>query len=149
MPEVQRTGRRVSIHAVLTWARPIYFAFLLCGLIPFVLIYVLLSKRGRVTVGICPLHRRKRRKAIIVGWLTALAGFGPIIAAGVVPESAVPFAVIGGFLLTVTGLIVGMRGSQILVARRIDKHFIWLSQVSPAFFMTFPDLNAERFRMSG
>ena len=46
----------------LTWASPYYFVLLLCGLLPFALVYLLLCHRGRVTVGICPRQSAKANK---------------------------------------------------------------------------------------
>jgi hypothetical protein len=48
-----------------------------------------------------------------------------------------------GFGLFSAGLIVGMVGSRVLVPARIDRHFIWLSKVSPLYLATFPDANVR------
>lgn len=123
----------------LTWASPYYAVLILCGVLIFVLVYLVMSRRGKVTVGLCPLHRRKRKRAMMWGWLSVLAAIVSIIAVGVVPEQFAPVAVGSGVLLLLAGLIGGMLGSRILVPVRIDKHFIWLSKVSPAYLATFPD----------
>ena len=125
----------------LSWASPYYALLILVSLLLYILIYFIVRWRGAVTVGVCPLHRSKRKRAILNGWLAALAGIGSISAAGVVPDKIIPIAVIVGLLLIVAGLIGGMLGSRILVPARIDKHFIWLSKVSPAYLATFPDSN--------
>lgn len=78
---------------------------------------------------------------MFAGWLTALAGFGSFCAATAVPNNMVAVPVILGFVLILAGLIGGAFGSRILVPRRIDKHFIWLNKVAPAYLLTFPDAN--------
>jgi hypothetical protein len=123
----------------LTWGSPYLLIFILCGLLPFAVLYVLLSKKGRVTAGVCPLHRQKRKKAIMWGWLIALAGFASLIVAGLVPENIVPIVVLGAFGIILTGLILGSAGSRILVPARIDKQFIWLTKLSPVYLASFPD----------
>jgi hypothetical protein len=85
-------------------------------------------------VGLCPRHRRNRARAIALGWLAALAGLGSIIAGGMVSDSLEPIALIGGIVLLLVGMICGAVGSQVLVPRRIDKHFVWLSKVSPDYY---------------
>jgi hypothetical protein len=125
----------------LTWASPYYAVLILCGVLVYVLVYLVMSRRGKVTVGVCQLHRRKRKRAILAGWLIALAGIGSFIAAGMVPDTITPVAVISGIGLLLAGLIGGLFGSRILVPVRIDKHFIWLSKVSPLYLATFPDAN--------
>lgn len=98
--------------------------------------------RARVTVGLCPRHRRNRARAIALGWLAALAGLGSIIAGGMVSDSLQPIALIGGIVLLFVGMICRAVGSQVLVPRRIDKHFVWLSKVSPDYLAAFPDWSA-------
>jgi hypothetical protein len=123
----------------LTWGSPSLLIFILCGLLPFLVLYVLLSKKGRVTVGVCPLHRQERKKAITRGWLIALAGLTAIVVSGALPDNIIPIAALGGFGLILTGLILGSAGSRILVPARIDKQFIWLTKLSPVYLASFPN----------
>jgi hypothetical protein len=134
----------------LSWASPYWaLSIFLIGPLLFVVVYVIVSWRGKVTVGLCPLHRNKRARAIAVGWLTSLAGIGCIIATGMASDSVRSsgissnlFLSIGmgvGFLLLLGGLIGGAVGSRVLVATRIDKNFIWLSKVSPEYLASFPE----------
>jgi hypothetical protein len=127
----------------LTWASPYYALLILVNLILYILVYVVVSRRGKVTVGVCPAHRRKRLRAILAGWLAALAGIGSFVVAAFVPDKMVAIPIIAGAVLIFAGLIGGMNGSRILVTARIDKHFIWLRKVSPAYLATFPDSNAR------
>ena len=78
---------------------------------------------------------------MLAGWLTAMAGIVSMIAAGIVPDQITPIAVIAGIILLSVGLVGGLFGSRILVPARIDKHFIWLSNISPAYLAAFPDAN--------
>ena len=61
---------------------------------------------------------------------------------GMVSDSLQPIALIGGIVLWFVGMICGAVGSQVLVPRRIDKHFVWLSKVSPDYLAAFPDWSA-------
>ena len=70
---------------------------------------------------------------------SVLAGLGSIIAGGMVSDSLQPIALIGGIVLLFVGMICGAVGSRVLVPRRIDKHFVWLSKVSPDYLAAFPD----------
>ena len=137
----------------LSWASPYWaLSVFLIGPLLFVVVYVIVSRRGKVTVGLCPLHRKKRARAIALGWITSLAGIGCIIATGMAFDhltsigiSSNLFLPIGiglGILLLLVGLIGGAIGSRVLVATRIDKNFIWLSKVSPEYLASFPDWTA-------
>ena len=90
-------------------------------------------------MGLCPLHREQRKRAIAFGWLSALAGFASIVVAAFVPEWMVAIPLIAGFVLIIGGLLGGALGSHIFVVKRIDKHFIWLGKVSPVYLTTFPE----------
>ncbi len=130
----------------LTWLSP-YWAILIlvCGPIPFAIIYLCLCARGKLTAGLCPVHRTSRRRAIAIGWLTVLLGVGSMIVAGflsdarTIPSNVIPFVILSGIILVIVGLLVVAIGAQVLVPSRIDKHFIWLKKVSPAYLATFPD----------
>ena len=72
------------------------------------------------------------------------AGLGSIIAGGMVSDSLQPIALIGGIVLLFVGMICGGRlARRCLSTRRIDKHFVWLSKVSPDYLAAFPDWSAE------
>lgn len=72
----------------LTWLSP-YWAILIlvCGPIPFAIIYLCLCARGKLTAGLCPVHRTSRRRAIAIGWLTVLLGVGSMIVAGFLSDA--------------------------------------------------------------
>jgi len=123
----------------LSWHKPVWALTFLISPILYALVYFFVRWRARVTVGLCPRHRRNRARAIALGWLAALAGLGSIIAGGMVSDSLQPIALIGGIVLWFVGMICGAVGSQVLVPRRIDKHFVWLSKVSPDYLAAFPD----------
>ncbi len=141
-------GFRNRFSRSLSWHKPIWFLTFLISPILYVLVYFCVRRRAWVTVGFCPLHRKKRARAIALGWLVAIAGLGSIMAVGtasdmgLVSNSLQPIAMIAGVVLFLGGIIGGVTGSQVLVPRRIDKHFVWLSKVSPDYLATLPDWNA-------
>jgi hypothetical protein len=124
---------------LLSWHRPIWFVLFLISPAIYVLVYFLIRWRGRVTVGLCPRHREIRAWAIGLGWLAALVGLGSIFAISVIPDALIPLAILIGGTLMLAGLIGGVLGSQVLVTKRIDKHFIWLRNVSLLYLTQFPD----------
>ena len=75
-------------------------------------------------------------------------GAGSIILAGVifddetVSKSLVAIALIAGLILFFAGLIIGSARARVLIPKRMDKHFVWLSRVSPDYLATLPDWNA-------
>ena len=135
-------ARGYGFSRSLSWHKPVWALTSLISLISCTPVYLFVRWRARVTVGLCPRHRRNRARAIALGWLAALAGLGSIIAGGMVSDSLQPIALIGGIVLLFVGMICRAVGSQVLVPRRIDKHFVWLSKVSPDYLAAFPDWSA-------
>jgi hypothetical protein len=127
----------------LTWLSPYWFiALLVVGPLPFLVVYLIVSKKGKITVGLCPQHRKRRRQAIALGWLTAFVGIGAMIATGFVPDRFLAIPLISGLVILLGGMIGGSVGSRVLLPDRIDKNFIWLRKVSPEYLATFPYWNA-------
>ncbi len=136
----------------LSWHNPLWSLLLIASPILYVLVYFIVRRRGSVTVGLCPLHRARRSRAIAISWSTAVLGIGSIIAGlavlesrtpialGIAPANATPFLIVAGLFLLFGSLIGGMLGSRVLVPKRIDKTFIWLTNVSPEYLATFPTL---------
>ncbi len=122
----------------ISWITPWWFLLLLIALLLFVLAYYVFRWQGKVTVGLCPRHRTNRVRAVVLGWLTTLVGAGLVPVSTMVPKLE-SIALVAGPLLVIFGVLGGMLGSRVLVAKRIDKNFIWLGSVSPDYLETFPD----------
>jgi hypothetical protein len=121
----------------LAWHRPIWYVLILISLLLYVLVYFFVRWKAKVTVGVCPRHRRRRTRAIALGWLTALAGIGTIIAAASLPDGPNSIGIVAGIIAVAGGIIGGMLGSRIFVVNRIDKEYVWLSHVSPEYLASF------------
>ncbi|HEX3447629.1 MAG TPA: hypothetical protein VHS97_05215, partial [Isosphaeraceae bacterium] len=78
----------------LSWASPYWaLSIFLIGPILFIVVYTIVSRRGKVSVSLCPRHRMERLRAIALGWLAALAGIGCMIATGVASDYITPFGI--------------------------------------------------------
>jgi len=141
-------GYRDRFSRTVSWHRRIWFLLVFISWPLYLIAYFIVRHRARLTVALCPLHRRKRARAITVAWLCAILGLGSMIVAGMMsePETAskrlVAIAFIAGLVLFFVGLVIGAVGSQVLVPKRIDEHFVWLSRISPDYLATLPDWNA-------
>jgi hypothetical protein len=132
----------------LSWHRPFWFSLLFLNVLLYIIVAYCVSGRARVTVALCPHHRKKRARAIAFGIVDALAGLGMITAVGIlsdtgtVPSHFLPIAGATGIVLVVVGLLGGVSGSRVLVPKRIDKQYVWLGNVSPDYLATLPDWHA-------
>jgi len=141
-----------QFHRKLYWHNPFWILVFLLSPLLFVIVYFIVRWQGSITVGLCPRHRSRRARVIGISWLIALTGIGSLIGGlvisdnrtptilGIATEVLIPILIVGGLLLLVVSLIGGVFGSRVLIPSRIDKNFIWLTKVSPAYLATFPTL---------
>ena len=120
-----------------SWHRPAWFVLVFVSLWLYILVYFFVRWKAKITVGLCPRHRRKRTRAIALGWLIALTGIGLTTAGAWAWNQENPAMIIAGVIAIPMGLTIGILGSRVLVVKRIDNQHIWLSHVSPDYLATF------------
>jgi hypothetical protein len=136
---------RDRFFRTLSWHHPAWFLIFLISWPLYLIAYFLVRKRAWVTVALCPIHRKKRLRAIAVGWLLTLAGIGLIAAAIMLldennrPGPIEPMTLLSGIALLAAGVLIGVFGSRVLVPKRIDREYVWLTGVAPALLETLPD----------
>ena len=139
---------------MLTWASPLWaytinsVSPLLCGLIPYVMIYPFVCWRGKITAGFCPRHRKRRSRAFLGAWLLGLAGFLLFFVTAVAralggsaaePGTLENILLLTGCLVVFAAIIGGFFATRVLVPARMDEDFIWLKRVAPEYLATFSD----------
>lgn len=125
----------------LSWCYPAWHLFLVCNLLIWILVVVAVSKRATIQVGLCELHRRRRRRLIASGWLLALAGLGCfVLVIDVRSEPAVAGGLFGGIVLLIAGIVLAGIVSPPVTVRKMDKTYLWLKRVSPELLNELPTL---------
>jgi hypothetical protein len=132
---------RDRFSQTLSWHNPIWAITFLISPVIYALVFFLVRWRGKVTVSLCPRHRRKRMQFIGLALLIGLTGIGAI-SLGMVSNPHLPVAIAAGTALLFVGILVTALGSQVLITKRIDKHFIWLGRVPADYLAKLPDWNA-------
>jgi hypothetical protein len=121
------------------WHQPIIYLTILAGLLIYVIIALCVQEKGRVEYALCERHRRRRRNAILGGWLLTFAGIGMFVLAGVQEEVVwVPF----GILAFIGGLVWAIVGAQTLRPEKIDARFVWLKGAGEDFLRTLPPVQS-------
>jgi hypothetical protein len=129
----------IVLKRKLSWHPPLYYAVLfLVGPIPYVVIALIVRKTAPGQLPFCPMHRRKRRRAIAVGWLLALAGVVLVLTGASLNDPVNGYLALSGLIVAIIGLIYGVARSQIPSPSKIDKEYVWLKGVSPALLATLP-----------
>jgi hypothetical protein len=55
------------------------------------------------------------------------------------PDQYTGMGILIGVVVLFIGILYGVIGSQVTPPKRIDKRFVWLSQVSPDYLAQLPD----------
>lgn len=126
----------------LSWHHPAWYLIVLANLLIYVIVALCIRKTAKIEVPLCPIHRAKRRNAILTGWLLALAGIGLFIAGialgGTERESSLIVLVPVGAVVFLVGLFWGAIGAPPVVPTRIDDYYVWLKKVGPEFLGHLP-----------
>ena len=131
-PATYRLKRNLSWHP--QW----YYLIVLYNVIIYLIVALCVRWTAKVTYPLCTEHRRRRRNAILVGWLTFLLGW-PVIVVGVTTLGDYGWVgLLAGVALILFGLIYGVNRSQVVSVKRINKHLVWLAKVNPDFRESLP-----------
>jgi len=119
----------------LSWHHPALYFLIFAGLLVYVIIAAILSKRATVDIGLCNDHRSKRRSGIILGLLMLIAGiFVAII--GFASE----YTIVGivGLVLVPVGIVWMIVAARLVVVKKIDDRFVWLNGINRDYLAALP-----------
>ncbi|MCA9196174.1 MAG: hypothetical protein KDA87_01505 [Planctomycetales bacterium] len=134
----QPTNRRLKRK--LAWHHPAVYLTILASLLIYVILALCLQKRAVLHVGLSDPWFRKRRRAIVLGWLGVLCSVGLWLAAITVQgdENLQISLMLSGVALFFTAATFGALASRMVAATKIDNDFVWLKGVCPEFLADLP-----------
>jgi hypothetical protein len=97
---------------------------------------LLVQKKGKVRMGLCALHRKRRAVNILAGYSTLLL-FAASVAWSVEISSAWPGLI--GALVMIAGIIWAVRATELFAPVKIDATHIHLKGACRAFLAECPD----------
>jgi hypothetical protein len=121
----------------LMWHSPWYYLVVLLNLIIYVIVAMIVRYTAKVYIPLCRRHKSRRRWSIAAAWLSVLLGIG-IMIGGAGSQEYSSYFISVGVVVFVAGVVLGVAGSQTVVAAKIDKHFVWLKKVHPSFLADLP-----------
>jgi len=138
-------GRRLKRS--LSWHHPGYFLAVLAGVWVYIIVALVVRHTAKIEIGMCEVHRRKRWQAIATSWLLVLVGILAIFGGGSLIDSPAnvlawlgPWFLFGGIALFVAGLIYAVTVVPPVAPQKIDKEYVWLKKVDPAYVAEFPPI---------
>lgn len=123
----------------LQWHHPAIYALLLCNLIIYAIVAMILQKKATIDIGLSEYWLGVRRRAIWIGWLSALGGIGAIVA-GISLErfAAGPWIALTGLVSLLFGIFYGVFRARLVYAHKIDDQYIWLAGVHSSYLDQLP-----------
>lgn len=118
-----------SIRKKYSWHHPAILLIVLVNLLIYVIVALIVQKRGTIYIFVCPKHRRLRMTMISLGWLWGLGGLALVILGA---ANGSGWLAISGIAVFFAGIIAAILSRQ-LYPKKIDDHFLWLKGACPAF----------------
>jgi hypothetical protein len=122
----------------LSWHNPALFLTILAGLLIYVIIALIVRQTMQVEIGLCPVHRSKRLRAIAIGWILALAGIATMILGGTTGGRQSGGYMLIGLGILLIGLFYGLIGSSTVSPKKIDPYFGWLKGACREYLAELP-----------
>jgi uncharacterized membrane protein len=135
-------GRRLQRN--LSWYHPLIYLTLVVSPLVFIIVAYVLRKQATIHVGLSKPWFRKRRRALLIGWLMALLGLAIVVASIMMisnPRGQTPWAGWGiplGIVMLIGAGIYGSMASQMVSPVRITDDYVWLKGVHPDYLADLP-----------
>lgn len=123
----------------LSWHHPAYALLIFVGLIIYVIVGLLVSKKATIEVGFCERHRKGRIMHILIGWGAFFAGV--IVMIGGFANESIGIGVVG-ISLMLSGLVYAIVRANIVSPKRIDDDGrVWLKGACREYLESLPSTN--------
>jgi hypothetical protein len=124
----------------LTWYPQWLVVLLLCvGPIPYIIVALILQKTAKIEIGLSEQWRGRRNRALLIGWLIALAAVGLFVGGiAFVDDGGVALIPIS-ILALLVALIYGTYASRMVSPKFIDDYYAWIKGVCPEYLSTLPE----------
>ena len=126
----------------LSYYHPLCYLALLGGLIPFVVIALIVTKKATVHIGLTDEWAARRKRWIAIGWLTAGVGLAMLIGGFVSAANEFQSGILGipvGLVIALIGAIMGNFGAAVVTPKKITDDYVWLKGVHPDVLNMFPE----------
>jgi uncharacterized membrane protein YfcA len=122
------------MRRVYYWHQPAIYLTILAGLLVYVIVALVVQKKGTVHVQLCAQHRSKRTRNILLGFLIACSSIAAWVGAAMLDHDEMsPVLIVLGILLLLGGLIAATLSARVLSPSRIDERHLWLKGAGTGF----------------
>jgi hypothetical protein len=123
----------------LYWHHPAIYLSILISILVYIILAVVLRKNATIHIGLSEEWFARRRRAIAISWLLSLGSIGAFFTGAALVEQDWAVWLIGlSPLVFLIGILYGLIGARLVVAKRISDDYVWLKGVCPAFLEGLP-----------
>jgi hypothetical protein len=125
----------------LQWFNPLIYLALLVNVLVFAVLASILAKRATIYIGLSEYWLKRRRNAILAGWLIGLAGTATFIGSFVALAAEIDWwwaLMLLSIVLMIFGLCWGQYRGRMVHPHKIDEQYVWLKGVHPNVLAMFP-----------
>lgn len=119
-----------------SWHHPGWYLLILPGLLIYVVVGTLMSKRAKISIGLCQAHRARRRNFGLAAFALMLVGLGALFGA-VAAEEGSYLGLISGVSLF-AAVMLAVFGTRVLYPDRIDRNEARLKGCGDVFLASLP-----------
>lgn len=120
----------------LYWHPPAFYLIILLNLLIYALVAICIRKKAALYIGLCETHRVRRKRGIIICWLSVITGLAMIIGGGVGNSG---FVIVPGIVLFIGGMIYGGVTGARISAAKITQDNVWIKGVNKDFLAELPE----------
>jgi hypothetical protein len=135
-----------KIRRNLSWHPSYVYFIIILNIIIYAIVASLVSKKATVYIGLSETWIRKRRNAILIGWMLPLLGVVLFVISLIIltephgnTDPVFGFGILGSIVLILGGAIYGIIASQLVSPTRITDRFVWLRGVHPEYIESLPE----------
>jgi peptidoglycan/LPS O-acetylase OafA/YrhL len=139
------TGR--PLRRKLSWHSPWWYLLVLFNLLVYAIAAMIVRRKIDLRVGLCDLHRTRRRRSIALAWTLIVVAFFLLGYVALNPVTDAPMAALMALALLslLVGGLVAVYGPRVVTAKQIDDRYAWIGGVSSKLLDTLPDWSGPKY----
>jgi hypothetical protein len=126
----------------LLWHHPAIYLLIFTpfvGILGYAIVAMIVRKRSKTHVGLCPAHRSKRINWLLGSWIAFFAAIAGLIVSGVNVDSKVaPAGMIASGVVVLASIITLVVVSRTVLPTRITRTHVFLKGVHPDYLDSLP-----------
>jgi hypothetical protein len=123
----------------LYWHHPAIYLSILISILVYIILAVVLRKSATIHIALSEEWFARRRRVIFISWLLSLGSIGTFFTGVALVEQDWAVALLAlSPLVFLVGILWGLIGARMVVAKRISDEYVWLKGVCPEFLDGLP-----------